>query len=377
MVEALYIHIPFCVSKCYYCDFNSYVAGEEVRERFLGALEADLARLAACRPDVRLRSVYFGGGTPSMLTAPQWDRILSVLHRRFRLEPDVEITVEVNPGTADREKLRAMIAGGVNRLSFGVQAFQPRLLRLLGRSHGVDEIYESYRLARGAGEVSVNFDLMFGLPDQTMADWRESLREALSLGPDHLSAYGLKIEEGTPYARWHEKGFLHLPPEELEVRMYEELLERTAACGYEHYEISNFARPGARCRHNEVYWRNEPYLAAGPGAHGYADGVRYALVRDVPEYMDRLAKGEDIVEERRVVDLREAMEDEMILGLRLLEGVDDRVFRRRYGRSMFDVFAGPISEQMEKGMLIREGERVRLTAEALWVSNEVFQSFLS
>ncbi|MBX6394164.1 MAG: radical SAM family heme chaperone HemW [Alicyclobacillaceae bacterium] len=376
MVEALYVHIPFCASKCYYCDFNSYVAGEEVREQFVQALEEELRRLAKEYSGVCLRTVYFGGGTPSLLSPRQWDKLLETLHASFHIDPEAEISVEANPGTVDREKLQVWSQGGVNRLSFGVQAFQPSLLKTLGRSHDVEDVRCSYHLAREVGGFSVNIDLMFGLPGQTMEDWRSTLAEATALSPDHISAYGLKIEEGTPFARWYDQGILRLPPEDAEADMYAVLLETMDASGYEQYEISNFARPGHRCRHNEVYWRNEPYLAAGPGAHGYVGGVRYVVIRGVPDYTDRVLHGVDAVVERHWVDEREAMEDTMILGLRLLEGVEDARFRMRHGRSMFEVFAEPIEEHLGKGLLVREGNRLRLSRDALWLSNEVFQSFL-
>ncbi|MDI3257341.1 MAG: radical SAM family heme chaperone HemW [Kyrpidia sp.] len=375
-VKALYVHIPFCASKCYYCDFNSYVAGDPVRDRFVQALASELHGLGEQFPGISLETVYFGGGTPTLLSASQWERVWKALQDAFDLAPGAEITVEANPGTVDGEKLAVFRAAGVTRLSFGVQAFQAELLNRLGRSHGVEEVGRGVELARAEGGFSLNLDLMFGLPGQTMDQWRNTLAEAVGLAPDHISAYGLKVEDGTPFGRWYDQGLLTLPPEDLEAEMYRTLMETMDRAGYEQYEISNFAKPGHRCRHNLVYWHNEPYLAAGPGAHGYVEGVRYAVVRDVPAYMDRVLSGEVPIAERHRVSEQEEMEDTMILGLRLLDGVEDGRFRQRHGRSLFEVFAGPVARHLGAGLLVREGSRIRMARDALWISNEVFQSFL-
>ncbi|HHY68520.1 MAG TPA: radical SAM family heme chaperone HemW [Alicyclobacillus sp.] len=376
-VKALYLHVPFCARKCYYCDFNTYVARPEVWERFVQALVREIRALGRLYPDTVLETVYAGGGTPSLLSCRQWQQIFEALRGSFHIASDAEISLEANPGTVDREKLHVLRELGVNRLSIGAQSFNRELLRRLGRSHGPEEIVHSVELARSVGGFSLNLDLMFGIPGQSMEDWHQSLAAAVGLGPDHLSAYGLKVEEGTPYSRWYDQGVLDLPSEDLEAKMYTALMEFMDKAGYEQYEISNFARPGARCRHNLVYWRNEPYLAAGPGAHGYVDGVRYAVVRNVPVYMELTWKGSSTVEERHEVSDEEEMEDTMILGLRLLEGVGDDRFTQRHGRSLFDVFAEPVERYLRSGLLLKEGSRVRLAREALWISNEVFQSFLA
>ncbi|MBE3552864.1 MAG: radical SAM family heme chaperone HemW [Kyrpidia tusciae] len=376
-VKALYLHVPFCARKCYYCDFNTYVARPEVWERFVQALVREIRALGRLYPDTVLETVYAGGGTPSLLSCRQWQQIFEALRGSFHLASDAEISLEANPGTVDREKLQVLRELGVNRLSIGAQSFNRELLRKLGRSHGPEEIVHSVELARSVGGFSLNLDLMFGIPGQTMEDWRQSLAAAVGLGPDHLSAYGLKVEEGTPYSRWYDQGVLDLPSEDLEAKMYTALMEFMDKAGYEQYEISNFARPGARCRHNLVYWSNEPYLAAGPGAHGYVDGVRYVVVRNVPVYMELAWEGSSTVEERHEVSDEEEMEDTMILGLRLLEGVGDDRFAQRHGRSLFDVFSEPVERYLRSGLLVQEGSRVRLAREALWISNEVLQSFLA
>ncbi|ADG05951.1 radical SAM family heme chaperone HemW [Kyrpidia tusciae] len=376
-VKALYLHVPFCARKCYYCDFNTYVAKPEVWERFVQALVREIRALGRLYPDTVLETVYAGGGTPSLLSCRQWQQIFEALRGSFHLASDAEISLEANPGTVDCEKLQVLRELGVNRLSIGAQSFNRELLRKLGRSHGPEAIVHSVELARSVGGFSLNLDLMFGIPGQTMEDWRQSLAAAVELGPDHLSAYGLKVEEGTPYSRWYDQGVLDLPSEDLEAKMYTALMEFMDKTGYEQYEISNFARPGARCRHNLVYWNNEPYLAVGPGAHGYVDGVRYVVVRNVPVYMELAWEGSSTVEERHEVSDEEEMEDTMILGLRLLEGVGDDRFAQRHGRSLFDVFSEPVERYLRSGLLVQEGSRVRLAREALWISNEVLQSFLA
>ncbi|MGZ4134940.1 MAG: radical SAM family heme chaperone HemW, partial [Tumebacillaceae bacterium] len=275
MVSSLYIHIPFCASKCYYCDFNSYVSTSDVMDRYLDGLDRELQAVAASYEHAPLQTVFFGGGTPTIFDAKQSERMVEMLHRHFKMADGVEISVESNPGTVDLDKLRVLKDGGVNRLSFGVQSFDNDLLVRLGRLHDRDAVYKSWELARQAGFQSINLDLMFGLPEQTVETLQKTLRALIDLGPEHVSAYSLKVEEGTPFYTWYNRGQLILPPEEDEVTMYQLVMDAFHANGYEMYEISNFAKPGHRSRHNQVYWRNEPYMATGSGAHGYVGNVRY------------------------------------------------------------------------------------------------------
>ncbi|GIM47352.1 coproporphyrinogen III oxidase [Collibacillus ludicampi] len=373
---SLYIHIPFCASKCYYCDFNSYVSTSDVMDRYLDALDKELSLLANEYNWKPLRTVFFGGGTPTIFNAKQTERMLTILHRSFKLHEDAEVTVEANPGTVDLEKLRILREGGVNRLSFGVQSFDDQLLKRLGRLHDREQVYQSYEWARKAGFSSINLDLMFGLPGQTVELFHESLQRFLTLDPEHLSAYSLKIEEGTPFANWYDRGQLTLPPEEDEIEMYTLLREKTMQHGYEMYEISNFAKEGFACEHNQVYWRNEPYLAAGSGAHGYVEGTRYVIEKSVPDYIDKTLQGRRPVVESERINERIQQEDTMILGLRMREGVTYDRFRERHQIDMLTVFGEEIKKLQDAGLLEADHRGVRLTEQALLLANEVFAAFL-
>ncbi|MCX7570806.1 radical SAM family heme chaperone HemW [Tumebacillus sp. DT12] len=375
-VSSLYIHIPFCASKCYYCDFNSYVSTPDVMDRYLDGLDRELELVAASYDHDPLQTVFFGGGTPTIFNTRQSERMVSLLHKHFRLADGAEVSSEANPGTVDLEKLQVLRDGGVNRLSFGVQSFDNDLLVKLGRLHDRDAVYRSWELARQAGFGSINLDLMFGLPGQSVETLETSINALLDLGPEHVSAYSLKVEEGTPFYTWHNRGQLILPPEEDEVRMYQLVMDRLQGAGCEMYEISNFAKPGHRSRHNQVYWRNEPYMAAGSGAHGYVGSTRYINQKDVPLYIETTNGGQRPVTETEEISEQYQMEDTMMLGLRLIEGVGYDRFRDKHGREMLDVFAGPIRKYEALGLLTVDEVGVRLTERGKFLANEVFAAFL-
>lgn len=375
-VSSLYVHIPFCASKCYYCDFNSYVSTPDVMDRYLDGLDRELELVAASYDHDPLQTVFFGGGTPTIFNTRQSERMVSLLHKHFRLADGAEVSSEANPGTVDLEKLQVLRDGGVNRLSFGVQSFDNDLLVKLGRLHDRDAVYRSWELARQAGYGSINLDLMFGLPGQSVETLETSIGALLDLGPEHVSAYSLKVEEGTPFYNWHNRGQLILPPEEDEVRMYQLVMDRLQGAGYEMYEISNFAKPGHRSRHNQVYWRNEPYMAAGSGAHGYVGSTRYINQKDVPLYIETTNGGQRPVTETEEISEQYQMEDTMMLGLRLIEGVGYDRFRDKHGREMLDVFAGPIRKYEALGLLTVDEVGVRLTERGKFLANEVFAAFL-
>jgi len=374
--QAVYIHIPFCRQKCHYCDFNTYAVQGQPVDEYLDALEREMERTVEQHPPGEIRSIFIGGGTPTILDARQMERLLDAVARHFpRRSADCEFTVEANPGTADLEKLEVMRAGGVNRLSFGAQAFQDRLLVSLGRIHGAEDVPASVELARRAGFSNISIDLMFGLPRQTMADFEESLERALGLDLTHLSAYSLKVEENTLFHTLYERGELPLPGEDTELGMYLALIDRLTNAGYRHYEISNFALPDRESVHNMAYWRCLGYYGLGAGAHGYLGGVRHANIRGVREYI-RAARERLPVEELHEVDDREAMEDFMMLGLRLMEGVSPADFRERFGTDLEAVFARELDDLVRKGLLEFAGGRFRLTRRAIPVANEVFARFV-
>jgi oxygen-independent coproporphyrinogen-3 oxidase len=377
--RALYIHIPFCTNKCFYCDFNSYVAEGQPIDAYLDALEREMALTVEALPPERIDTVFVGGGTPTVLTPAQMTRFLASVRRHFPLAPDAEYTMEANPGTTDPEKLAAMREGGVNRISFGAQTFDHELLRTIGRIHQAEDVVRSIENARAAGFANLSIDLMFGLPNQKLHHLEDSVDRALSLDLPHYSLYSLKIEENTLFYRLYQRGELPLPEEEEENAMYQFLIDRLTEAGYRHYEISNFARPGYESRHNRTYWRNEPYYGLGAGAHGYARGWRHSNVRGVQAYIDGAQRQLPRLETHPVTT-REAMEDFMMVGLRMLEGVKQADFAAQFGsgRQIGAIFGETLDRLMEQGLLERipSEEGYRLTARGVFLGNEVFGAFI-
>lgn len=370
----VYVHIPFCASKCLYCDFTSFAGREESREAYKNALLREISGSGELAGRT-IRTMYIGGGTPTALPASWLAEILEAL-ARFRLAEGAEITVEANPGTLNAETLRTLKAAGVNRLSVGLQAWQNGLLETLGRAHTAQMFEESYNAAVRAGFRNINVDVMFALPGQAMEDWLETLEKASALEPAHISAYGLTVEEGTPFGRLAREGRLRTPGEEEDRAMYAAAKGALARKGYEHYEISNFARPDLFCRHNVSYWEREEYAGFGLAAHSFTDGARRANTGDLGAYIradgDRLALRADMTK----LDLRQAMEEFMFLGLRLMRGVEESRFRAEFGRELMDVFGEPVEELARAGLLTRRNGRIALTARGIDVSNIVFSEFV-
>lgn len=374
--RAVYIHIPFCTKKCFYCDFNTYALQGQPVTDYLQALEREMAETVRQLPPGLVDTIFVGGGTPTVLTPEQLAYLLEAVRRYFPFHPDtVEFTMEANPGTTEADKLAVMRAYGVNRLSFGAQSFDAGLLSTLGRIHTPDEIAGSLALARQASFTNLSIDLMFGLPNQTMAMLDATLTEALALDLAHCSIYGLKVEENTPFFEWEKRGQLALPGEEAEADMYRHILDRFRAAGYVQYEISNFARPGRESRHNMTYWHNEPYYGLGAGAHGYARGERHVNVHGVQAYMAAAKQGLPR-QETVPVSREEAMEDFMMVGLRLRDGVADADFRRQFGIGLEDAFRDPLQRLTAAGLLEPTARGFRLTEEGLLFGNEVFAEFV-
>lgn len=375
---AVYVHIPFCTNKCYYCDFNSYVHRGQPVDDYLEAMGREMALTVADDPPGPIRSVYIGGGTPTVLSPQQLIWLLADIRTHFpRWEKDCEVTVEANPGTVDAMKLAALLQGGVNRLSIGAQSFDAKLLKRLGRIHGPEDILASVAEARRAGFENISIDLMFGLPGQTLESFRDTLQRALALELPHYSIYSLIIEENTPFFTWYEQGRLRLPDEEEELAMYLLAIEEMEKAGYEHYEVSNFCRPGMASRHNITYWRNEEYYGIGAGAHGYVGRRRYENERGIRNYIDRLRRGERPIVHSHVVERREAMENFMMLGLRMLQGVEWERFRRQFGMSIAEAFPDVLPRLVEEGLLACDRRGLRLTRRGLLFGNEVFAAFLA
>ncbi|HBI04961.1 MAG TPA: oxygen-independent coproporphyrinogen III oxidase [Paenibacillaceae bacterium] len=375
MANAVYIHIPFCMNRCFYCDFHTYVTREpQVVWNYLQALEKEIGKHSAGE----IHTIYVGGGTPTFLDVKQMDYLLSIIEKAFpKRGKELEFTMEANPGTIDQEKLRLMKQGGVNRLSYGVQSFHDGLLKKIGRNHSRNQSYLAIEEARKAGIENISIDLMFGLPDQTMEMLEESLREAFQLKIPHLSVYSLKVEENTVFSKWERKGTLSLPDEDTEFMMFKQIIARAEEEGFHWYEISNFARNGYESKHNQVYWENREYYGFGAGAHGYLDGVRYANIGSTMKYIKEMKDKNSAIEQSQRVSIMEQMEEFMMLGLRMLRGVSPREFHERYGKELKDTFGSPIDEFVTKGLLEWKDESLRLTRNGVFLGNNVFAGFLS
>jgi oxygen-independent coproporphyrinogen-3 oxidase len=386
---SLYLHIPFCRHRCAYCDFNTYTGLGDLQHAYAVALAAEISQVAQAAgrhtgAPLPVHTIFFGGGTPSLMDAPDLGLILQSVRDNFALAAPAEITMEANPGTVDAPYLEAVRALGINRLSFGMQSAVGAELALLERSHDYVAVQDAVALSRAAGFDNVSLDLIYGLPGQTIATWQESLEAALALAPDHLSLYCLTIEPGTPMQRWLLEGRIAAPDPDLAAEQYELACTRLAAKGWEHYEISNWARPGHACRHNLTYWRNEPYLGLGAGAHGYAAGVRYENVRQPRTYLRRMAEENGAayplspaVAASHPVHDQEAMSDTMITQLRLLaDGLDIGAFAARFGRAVREVYGETIDQLESWGLLQEKAGRLLLTDRGWFLSNQVFYRFL-
>jgi len=377
---SLYIHVPFCERKCPYCDFYS-VEGTERAEDFLAMLGREIALREAGADDTTFETIYFGGGTPSLLQPDQVEGILSRLHAAFPIRPDAEVTLEANPGTVTEGKLRAFRTLGVNRISIGIQSFHDPELRTLGRIHDGREAFRSIELARTAGFDNLSIDLIYSIPGQTPAQWEDTLRTAVDLAPQHLSAYSLLVEESTPLARMVGAGTVRTNPEDLEAAMYERTMELLGASGYEHYEVSNYALPGFRCHHNFSYWSHLNYLGFGPSAHSFwkdkggKSGRRWWNVADLSTYQERLRDGTLPVETEDDVGLREMLDERIFLGLRS-GGLDLKGLSVDFGYD-FESRRGDLMRWMDEEKLASlEQGLLRLTPKGFLLCDEIASRLL-
>ena len=391
---SLYVHVPFCQTKCPYCDFNTYQGIEMLMTPYLDALAAEIRLWGETLDHPAVGTIFFGGGTPSYIPPERVARLLESVSESFALSPDAEVTLEANPGDVTGPALERWQRAGVNRLSIGVQSLDDSLLTMLGRRHTSAEAEAAYGLAVSSGLENVNLDLMYGLPDQTMDQWRITLDGVLALSPAHLSLYALTLEEGTPLARWVEEGGVPDPDPDLAADMYCLARELLGGSGYDHYEISNWSAPRRRCRHNMEYWLNGQYLGVGPGAHSSLRGYRFWDVASPRGYMDRVRQWEEIgvgrvetLDEdtlRRVgpVDGVEAidppleMSETMFLGLRLLDGLGIDSFKSRFGRDPLVLYGAQVRELTGLGLLESRDGLLRLTNKGCLLANQVFVRFL-
>jgi len=374
---ALYVHIPFCAKHCAYCDFNTYVEKQPaVVQRTVDAIRADICRSAPAASGRVVETVFFGGGTPTYLTGEQLTSILQTVRECYEIAPNAEISSEANPGSSDAAKFAVMHDAGFNRISIGVQSFDDTLLTALDRFHTSSEAENAMQAARSAGFDNVNLDLMFGLPCQTLSLWHRTLERACELEPEHLSLYALTLEPGTLFERRHAGGKLALPDEDAELEMYEQSIRMLQSFEYEHYEVSNFARPGFRCLHNQVYWHNGEYLGFGPGAVSYVEGRRYKRERLPGRYAAKLESCAPLEVETETLDCCGALGETMMLGLRLREGIDTVRVAARFGIDPLIYFEKQIERLVSSGLLEKHGAILRLTHRGLLLANTVLGEFL-
>lgn len=404
----LYIHIPFCEKKCPYCDFNTYAGLDSLYADTVDAICTELARWKEPLAGRPISTVFLGGGTPTALELAELAQLMETVEQTFELEADCEITSEVNPGTVDREKFRGLRSLGINRLSIGVQSFQPAELTFLGRIHSVRDVYKAYEAARLAGFDNINLDFMFGLADQTELDWQDTLKQAIELDPEHLSLYSLIVEPNTPLHHWVSTGQASVPDDDHTGVLYEAAIEMLGSAGYLHYEVSNWSKqPLQACKHNLIYWRNQEYLGVGPGAHSHlrlpysqlksglielpdtrdmssnqeeSDSIawlRWGNRKPVASYGQRMRQGESVSAFQEQLDPATAMGETMMLGLRLVqEGIEYERFKALHQVDPRIVFAAEFEQLREWSVLEFGDHEVRLTPQGLMVGNQVFMHFL-
>ena len=381
---SLYLHIPFCRHRCSYCDFNTYTSLDDLKELYAEAMVCELEQVSGSekRP---VHTIFFGGGTPSLMSPDSLRLILDAVHANFLLAEDAEVTMEANPGTVDLAYLTAVSEIGINRISFGVQSVIPNELALLEREHDFGTVVNAMRMARQAGINNLNMDLIYGVPGQTLQTWEESVRTLLDLSPTHLSLYCLTIEPGTPMQRWLNNGRIQLPDPDLAADQYELACQILAEHGYDHYEISNWSLPGKPCEHNLTYWRNGEYLGLGAGAHGHANNIRYHIVKQPRVYIRRLLESEVATEyplstavaESYDQSPKEAMSDTVMTQMRLLdEGLDMAAFTANFGQPIDAVYGQTIAELMDWGLVQKKNGRLLLTQKGWFLSNQVFYRFM-
>lgn len=373
----VYIHIPFCVKKCNYCDFLSF---EKYDEFYVPALIKEIEHVSIEGEDGKdyiVRSIFIGGGTPSILNGDCIEEILQCLYNRFEVDTNAEITIEANPGTVDQRKLEKYKAAGINRISFGLQSTNNCELNELGRIHTYEQFLENYQLARQVGFNNINVDLMSAIPGQTVESWNDVLRNIVKLAPEHISAYSLIIEEGTRFYEKYRKDDTGLPSEEAERQMYYNTKKILEEAGYYRYEISNYSKPGYECRHNIGYWQGVNYIGFGLGASSYVNHTRFSNEKDMNEYLKAVENHcRNLHQEVNSLTIREEMEEFMFLGLRMIEGVSVKEFEEKFHMDFVTIYGESVNKMIEKALLEMNGDKVLLTQKGIDLSNQVLSEFL-
>jgi oxygen-independent coproporphyrinogen-3 oxidase len=380
----LYVHVPFCSAICNYCNFNRGLFEASLKTRYVAALLEEIrcaGRLAqdvdpGIPPPAKADTLYFGGGTPSLLTPQEVEAVIDLCRDTFGLPPDAEITLEANPETVTAESVKDFRLSGVSRLSFGVQSFRDEELRRLDRLHSADRAEEAVAAARAAGFSNVSLDLMMWLPEQTVEQWMMSVERAIRVGPEHLSLYMLEVYPHLPLKQEMGRNHWSQLPDDVAAEMYEVSMERLESAGYEQYEISNVAKPGRRSRHNLKYWSDGEWLGFGPGAHSTRGGIRWKNVSATEDYIQRIVAGSAVVSERRILSDDERLGDALFTGLRLNDGLQLRVLSERYRTDIWQKYGQRLAPYLEAGLLLNEGDRVRLTRQGMLLAHEVMAVFV-
>ena len=369
---SLYIHIPFCKQKCLYCDFPSYAGKENLMDDYIKSLNKEI--LSKCK-DYKIISIFIGGGTPSYLNEKNLESLLETINL-LNFKDNMEFTMECNPGTLNKEKLNIMKKYNVNRISMGLQSTNNNLLKEIGRIHTFEEFKKNYDQARQVGFNNINVDLMFGLPNQSVEEWEKTLQDAVKLKPDHISAYSLIIEEGTCFYNLYDNDKLNLPNEEEERNMYLLTKDLLKEHGYHQYEISNYAKDNKECFHNKVYWKCNEYLGLGVSASSFVKEKRFKNIDNIKQYIEKVNNDQDITEEMHINDIKDDMEEFMFMGLRMMEGISLKEFKERFGKDVFEIYDASIKNNVKKGLLLIDSEKLYLSSKGVEVSNYVMSDFI-
>ncbi|WP_244833293.1 radical SAM family heme chaperone HemW [Clostridium sp. BJN0001] len=369
---SIYIHIPFCAQKCRYCDFPSYAGKDKLIDEYIKSLNMEILKKAS---EYKIKSIYIGGGTPTYLNDKNLERLLYTINK-LKIENEYEFTVECNPGTLTVNKLKILKKYKVNRLSLGLQSTDNRILKEIGRIHTYEKFLESYFLARNLGFSNINIDIMFNLPDQSFSDFDDTLNKITSLNPEHISCYSLIIEEKTPFYKLYSEGKLNISSEEDEINMYHNAKKILEQSGYNQYEISNYAKASKECIHNEAYWKCNEYLGLGVSASSFINDTRFKNIDDIDTYIKRIQNDEDASDCKYKNTINDDMEEFMFMGLRMIEGISEDEFFRKFNKKIDDVYSSVLIKHISEGLLARNNGRIYLSKKGIEVSNYVMSDFI-
>ena len=373
----LYIHVPFCAQKCYYCDFNSYKIKSNEKEDYLINIEKEMKFYKEEFKDKYFDTVFFGGGTPSILKIDELRKLVNYMFENFNIKKDAEITIECNPGTINKEKLKAIKEMGINRLSIGLQATQNYHLKSIGRIHTYEEFEKNYYDAIDVGLTNINVDLMYALPNQKEEEWKETLDKIIKLNPSHISAYSLILEEGTKLYDMYENNEFNLLDEDTDIDMYEYTINTLKKYGYNQYEISNYAKKGKECKHNVIYWKCDNYLGLGPGASGYINDIRYSNIEDLNEYNNKINQNIKPISEENKLSEKDKIEEFIFMGLRMNEGINLEVFKERFKVDFYELYKDVLDKLLERELIKLDKFNLSLTQKGREISNSVFIEFIN